>query len=433
MTSTETKTSIKRILLVSHGWPLDRYGGVGLYVQMLLHELSKLNYELFLLTPELGTKFLVHRQKNFWGTHLSLEHPPINRYSQTWKWKERDESIKAIIFELMPDVIHLHHLDRLGLTVWEHISKKIPIVYTLHDYASICSRGQLYNPHSKQICSGPNPLECSSCLHIELQHNPLTNWFQKWIPTQHISHFKNLAQQTSKISFLAQFRMYQRLLQSRRLLYHVHAISPSKNLQQRLVDRGFAKPSYLELPLLQDLPMISAPQKQERKGFLFAGSLIESKGLLILLEAFETIPNQCLTIAGDGPLYDKRNEYPQHTWLGHVDHKNMLEIMMQHHTIILPSLWPENAPIVLREAAALGLQIICTSGGGEELSSQAIVVERTIEGLQKAIWNVLDDREKKKPLPKPQKMLNRTEHCKNIISLYNFCILQKSKTKTIET
>ena len=44
----------------------------------------------------------------------------------------------------------------------------------------------------------------------------------------------------------------------------------------------------------------------------------------------------------------------------------MLKIMAEHHTIILPSLWPENAPIVLREAAALGLQIICTSGGGEE-------------------------------------------------------------------
>ena len=429
---TDSTTKIKRILLVSHGWPLHRYGGVGLYVQMLLHEFSQLNYELFLLTPESGTKFSIHRQKHFWGTHLSLEHPPITRFSQTWKWKERDESIKTIIFELMPDIIHLHHLDRLGLTAWESISKTIPIAYTLHDYASICSRGQLYNPHTKQICRGPQPSECSSCLHVELQHNPLTNWFQKWIPKQHKSHLKNFAQQTPKISFVAQFRMYQRLLQSRRLLYHVHPISPSKNLQQRFVDRGFIKPSFLELPLLLDLPTISERSKQGKKGFLFAGSLIESKGLLMLLEAFKDVPDQCLTIAGDGPLYDRRKDYPQHTWLGHVDHKHMLDLMLQHHTIILPSLWPENAPIVLREAAALGLQIICTSGGGEELSNHVIVVERTIEGLQEAIWKVLEDREKKKPLPKPQKMLNRREHCKNIISLYNFCILQKSNTKTIE-
>ena len=67
--------------------------------------------------------------------------------------------------------------------------------------------------------------------------------------------------------------------------------------------------------------------------------------------------------------------------------------MAQHHTIILPSLWPENAPIVLREAAALGLQIICTSGGGQEISKQSIVVDRTIESLRDGIQLVIKKRE----------------------------------------
>ena len=70
--------------------------------------------------------------------------------------------------------------------------------------------------------------------------------------------------------------------------------------------------------------------------------------------------------------------------------------MAEHHTIILPSLWPENAPIVLREASALGLQIICTSGGGEEISKHSIVVDRTIESLRDGIQFAINKKEKNK-------------------------------------
>ena len=103
----------------------------------------------------------------------------------------------------------------------------------------------------------------------------------------------------------------------------------------------------------------------------------------------------------------------------------MLKIMAAHHTIILPSLWPENAPISLREAAALGLQIICTSGGGEEISKHSIVVDRTIESLRDGIQLAINKRKKQATQIAP-KMLHRRQHCEQLLSYYDFCLEQNS-------
>jgi glycosyltransferase involved in cell wall biosynthesis len=414
-----------KILLVSHGWPLEKFGGVGLYVQMLIHEFFDMGHSVFLLTPQSGTYFVVHRTNHKWGVHISLEQPPISRFSQTWKWTQRDNFIEEIVLKIEPDVIHMHHLDRLGLCVWEQRLRHVPILYTLHDYASICTRGQLYNPQTKQICGGPNILECASCLHVELQHNPLTNWIQNWIPKNKRPQIKSLSRHIPSLSILTQIRLFQRQTQSRRLLHHVFLISPSYNLQKRFVQRGFGKPLYIELPLLRDLPDLRKTTIPQKRGFLFAGSLIESKGLDLLLKAFEGFPEQTLTIAGSGPLENRRNVYPQHNWLGHVEHHKMMKLMLKHHTVILPSLWPENAPIILREAAALGLNIICTLGGGQEISKRVIVVERTVESLREGIENVISVHHKKTLAP--QRMLHRRQHSKRLISYYDFCIEQNSK------
>ena len=413
----------RRILLVSHGWPLEKYGGVGLYVQMLIHEFFQMGHLVFLLTPSEGKHFAIHMQNCDWGTHISLEQPPISRYSQTWKWPQRDKYIENIIRKIDPNIIHLHHLDRLGLCVWEQRLRDMTILYTLHDYASICSRGQLYNPNRKSICNGPSIHECASCLQMELHHNPATNFIQNLLPLHKVENLKSLSTQIPNISIFHRIRIHQRISQSRRLLHNVFIISPSFNLQQRFVERGFTKAIYLELPLLRDLPTEKATRHS--KGFLFAGSLIESKGLDLLLKAFEPFDKHKLTIAGSGPLQNRQKFYPQYNWLGHVAHDEMLKIMTQHHTIILPSLWPENAPIVLREAAALGLQIICTSGGGQEISKQSIVVDRTMESLRDGIQLVIDKREKQAKQV-TTKMLHRRQHCEQLISYYDFCLEQNS-------
>ena len=211
--------------------------GVGLYVQMLIHEFFAMGHLVFLLTPSESTKFAIHKTNYEWGTHISLEQPPISRYSQTWKWSQRDDYIENIVRGIAPDIIHLHHLDRLGLCVWEQRLRDITILYTLHDYASICSRGQLYDPHQTSICNGPRVYECATCLQFELHHNPITNFIQNWLPLDS-EELKSLSTQIPNTSILHRIRMYQRISQSRRLLHNVFTISPSLNYNGGLLNEA---------------------------------------------------------------------------------------------------------------------------------------------------------------------------------------------------
>ena len=57
-------------------------------------------------------------------------------------------------------------------------------------------------------------------------------------------------------------------------------------------------------------------------------------------------------------------------WLGQVEHGQVLNELANHKLLALPSLWPENSPLVVREATGLGLHVIVsTIGGAAELAS----------------------------------------------------------------
>jgi glycosyltransferase involved in cell wall biosynthesis len=57
--------------------------------------------------------------------------------------------------------------------------------------------------------------------------------------------------------------------------------------------------------------------------------------------------------------------------------------MAQHDVLLLPSIWPENSPLVVREATAAGMGIIaCKIGGVGELAPNAALISTDAELLQ---------------------------------------------------
>ncbi len=47
-------------------------------------------------------------------------------------------------------------------------------------------------------------------------------------------------------------------------------------------------------------------------------------------------------------------------------------LLAEHDVLVLPSLWPENSPLIVREAAAAGLPVILSAqGGARELAPDA--------------------------------------------------------------
>ena len=151
------------IALVMHGWPPQEYGGVGLYVQALAFALQKQGHNISILVPGLkqeSTSFS-------WGTLHKILFPEPQNWNETWSRNKREVERQI---NVRFDVVHVHHLGHWPLTLPLHISAQ-KIFITLHDYAIICARGQLYQPQ-KGICSGPTASKCSSCIRDQLLYTP---------------------------------------------------------------------------------------------------------------------------------------------------------------------------------------------------------------------------------------------------------------------
>jgi glycosyltransferase involved in cell wall biosynthesis len=108
--------------------------------------------------------------------------------------------------------------------------------------------------------------------------------------------------------------------------------------------------------------------------FLFAGRLVAHKGLHLALEALailrEEIPNATITVAGSGAdevwLRRRAKELGLQqavNWIGKVTHAEMLSLYASHVAFVFPSLH-DAGPLVITEAYARGLPVICLDIGG---------------------------------------------------------------------
>jgi GT2 family glycosyltransferase len=108
----------------------------------------------------------------------------------------------------------------------------------------------------------------------------------------------------------------------------------------------------------------------------FIGSLMVSKAPHVLLEAVAGLPADrvSLTIAGDIAPYHGDNSYgqlvrpllknPGVEWLGSVAHDRIPTLLASLDVLVVPSVWIENSPFVIKEAFAAGVPVVASNLGG---------------------------------------------------------------------
>jgi glycosyltransferase involved in cell wall biosynthesis len=396
-----------RIALVLHGSPAERMGGTGLYVQALAYELADHGHPVAIVSPNPGKKTdgtPIGRGVESWKIGL----PSLERWSDTWN--QTTEPWKDWCDDWKPDIIHFHHLSGwpLGLTQ----ASPCRTIMTLHDYAVPCARGQLVTG-DLQRCDGPSPANCSACLAPSLRTNPIT-----MMAGRLLSYFPKVRQQAVKaVARLpapgARQEIEQRLIAAKQALESVDVLlAPSLDLASRMKTMGFRVPDHSPLPLLHPAPTPIDPGKGPTR-FLFASSIIPTKGPDRLVEAWEKLqPDASLTIAGHAPTFDGYPDYgtnlqaravatPNVHWVGAVKPDQVPALMDCHDVLVLPSKWPENSPLVIREATAHGLHVIAhENGGAHELAPSATLINDTDESLYSAVRHHTEMERKRAPAKK---------------------------------
>ena len=187
---------------------------------------------------------------------------------------------------------------------------------------------------------------------------------------------------------------------------------------------------HLPLPLVR--PIAAAPTAVPGAvRFLFLGAMIPTKGPHLALEAFARLPagSATLTLVGPTPAYNgtstyvdrlraRAQELPGVTMPGQVAPEAVEGVLHAHDVLLFPSMWDENSPLTLREAAAAGLRIIASDipGVAEVLGDAGARFEvGSARSLQRAMAAEIGVGRQRAPIPPHLGMM---EHAARVLAVY---------------
>ncbi len=350
-----------RVLLVVHGYPPWGTGGTEIYVHDLARALvAHCGDEVFVLTREEDSRRpeLALRREERDGIRLAVLNNTFRdcrRFEETYRNRRIREISAGLLDEIEPDVCHVQHLTGLSTDlVFEAAQREVPTVVTLNDYWLLCQRGQLLDLDLVR-CGGPRPASCARCLHTTRSR-----------AARRLDHVREVAGHVSR--FLA----------------------PSETLRQLFLAHGWDETRLtLARQGLDHAPyrgLTRTASGRLRLGFV--GSLMVSKAPHLLLEAFAGLPPGAASVDlygayapyhGDEGYRDRLEPLlaqPGVSHSGAVPHGQIPAALVSLDLLVVPSVWIENAPFVIKEAFLAGLPVVTSDLGG-----MAELVEHEGSGL----------------------------------------------------
>ena len=263
-------------------------------------------------------------------------------YSQTARLQ-----LRRLIFETAPDIAHLHGLFyQMSLSVIDELfDRNVPVVYSLHDYHTICSGAFLY--YDGKICSA-----CKGGHFIE-----------------------GLKRKCYRGKVLPGLMAYaaKKVHQWRRILDKVDIfIVPHDLMKEEFVSWGFPREKFRTVwnPFFYD-DISVYPYHKDSDYFVFYGRLARSKGIYTVLEAFRGFPDKWLWIFGSGPEEEGVREYIARHAMRNVRLNTHMrwgtelkEKIGQSLGVISASEWPTPSEYVNYETMALGMPLIVSDVAG---------------------------------------------------------------------
>ena len=356
----------RRILVVAHNHPDLHPGGTEIFAHDLAGAYRDQGCEVLFL----GATNAIHRQPHpgtalqsvgddvvLWSAHYDRFHmSQIDHYGTL-------QDLGTLLSEFRPDVIHVHHLVLIGaefLTLARRLLPDAAIVMTLHDYYPICHHdGLMVRPGDRQRCSGASPAGCHGCF-----------------PEIGSDRF---------------------LLRERFIKTHLAAVdrfvAPSRFLRQRYIDWGLPG-ERIEVIANARPAQAPAPHRRSegrRASFGYFGNLNPWKGVLPLLQAVQSLraagerefslrihggapfQSEAFTTALDAALAGTEGVV---THCGPYRRNEVPALMAEIDWVVMPSIWWENAPLVIQEAFQHRRPLIVSNIGG-----MAEMVRDEIDGL----------------------------------------------------
>ncbi len=248
-------------------------------------------------------------------------------------------------------MVHFHHYINFGVEIFQHLRRAVPscrIVLTLHEYLAICHHfGQMVTTQHQTLCYRSGPRPCHDCFPDHARSD-------FYLRRRYIERFFDLVD-----IFTA----------------------PSRFLAARYVDWGIPAAKIAVLDNLAN-PAASAAPLQIASGEVlrvgFFGQISGLKGIGVLLDAAAALEAEATPIGfeifgdyrGQPPPFQAEflrmlaKAGPNVRFHGPYDPGQVDRLMQSVHAIVVPSIWWENAPLVIQEALRNRRPVLCSDIGG---------------------------------------------------------------------
>lgn len=373
-----------RILLAVHQFFPDFRAGTETLTRRTAEELQHRGHQVWILTagPHEPAAPLWRREQ--WNgldvirfNPLPEASPLLQGTAQSYRRPEFEAHYAQLLRELYPDALHVFHLRRHTLSLVSAAQRcRIPLVASLTDYWLACPTGQLQFPEQLP-CTGPQAGGANCVQHLAVRVAPPLALLPPWFWRLLVALLRPIG-----VGPVAALRRRPRTM-VQALAHCAHVLVPSQLMWRSFEQLGFDTrrfqlcPYGIALDGLKEQPsrQVWAGRQQRLLRVGFIGSFNRAKGAHVLLEALALLGSQMpleLRLYGnpaDDPAYAamlKRtaSALPQVRWAGVFGSEQVFAVLSGLDLLVVPSLWRENAPLIVLQALASGLPLLLSDVEG---------------------------------------------------------------------
>jgi glycosyltransferase involved in cell wall biosynthesis len=420
-----------RVLLVVHDFLPANRAGAELYTYYLARELARSGVEVELFFSEGSPTRRVERRL-YDGLPCTVVFKPRGNPFDVLAGPDGfvDDAFRDCLDRVQPDIVHVNHLLFLSLMLPAIAkSRGIPVVFTLHDYWLSCPRVTRLDHHERP-CTSMTPIKCTVCCR-EL--------YSRFSPARRpgpvgAARLGARRAYTVGVEFPAAYSAFRRRNRQIRALTKTvdFWIAPSRFLRDLMSEFGLPGERILHVPNglpTTHLEITGRPERGGRLHFGYLGTIHRHKGIHVLLEAFRGVDAADLTIWGGAPGYveaEYRDVLAQSNvrFPGLIEDEQKASVFSSIDALVVPSIWFENAPLVILEALLSGVPVIASDiGGMKELIRDGETgfhfAAGSVRDLRRLLLSCIQDPSRLRRLkPSSLTVTSMEEHARTILSVY---------------
>ena len=366
-----------RILHVVHQYVPDHVAGTELYTQMVARRQVDAGHAVAVFTPL--NRAGLHPTAPAVEDSVRVYRVPIGQRSATAVFRSTyrqpviAQAFTAALDAERPDVVHLQHLMGVPAAVGSILRERgVPYVISLHDYWYGCANGQLLTNYSDEVCGGPDAAfrNCGQCA---LARAGLPAPAALGVIVGPLMRRRN--------ALLAPI-----------FAAAARVLAPNEFVRRIYADMGFPTGHVVVNPLGLDSPpdlpdRMRARRAERPAGGLrlgYLGSISRQKGVHTLIAAVNNLPDSVtLDIYGDLDVFpDYAAElrelagHPGIRFHGLLARGRLWDALADLDALVMPTLWYEGSPAIIREAFAAGVPIVAS-----DLGAPGSMVRHGVDGL----------------------------------------------------